>query len=308
MNFPSPIPSARVVDDPFELAGGTPLVQLRNVVPQGSANVWLKLDQLNPTGSTKDRVVEELLRGGEGQEFVVASTGNLGISVAAYGARIGARVTVVMPRGMSLERRATIRGYEAKLELTSAEGGLDEAVARARILTSERNAKFVDPFLVSNRAGAGLGTEILDAMRGLSLAAIVCTVGTGATLRALAQVLRAERSNVRVIAVEAASSPVLSRGEVGPSKIQGSSNSVSVRDAIVGLYGEVVSVADLDAHRMRTRLASEEGLLAGMSTGANVVAALHVAANLASDAHVVTLQCDSGERYFSVAEHFSDAP
>lgn len=307
MTLPSPASTARVVDDPFELVGETPLVRLRHASDTTNRSVWLKLEHLNPTSSVKDREAGRALRAHPSGELVVATTGNLGIALAARCAREGRKLAVVMPRGMSLERRATLRAYEVELVLSPADGGLDGAMRVASALARERGATFVDPFELATSAALALGDEILADMAGLRIDAVVSTVGSGGTLRGMATAIRAAHPNVRIVAVEAASSPVLSRSLAGPSKIQGAVNSRAARAVVANAFDEIIGVSDDDAYRAKSLLAHREGVLAGMSTGANVAAAIEVARRMPAGANVVTLQCDTGERYFSLEEFFAHA-
>jgi cysteine synthase A len=295
-----------VVGSVLELIGRTPLVRLARMSPAGGASVVAKLESKNPGGSVKDRpalaMVEAAERAGllkAGATLVEATSGNTGISLAMIAAVRGYRCVLVMPGDMSLERRHIVRAYGATLVLTPAEDGMSGAVARAEDIRRTTPGAFM-PRQFENAANPEAharttAREILDAV-GESLTAFVAGVGTGGTITGVGRVLKKERPGVRVVAVEPAASPVLSGGAPGMHGIQGIGAGFvpAVLDRTV--IDEVLAVGDVAAERSAERLAREEGLLVGPSSGANVHAAMEVARR-SSGGVVVTVLCDTGERY-----------
>ncbi len=298
--------SDAMVGSVLELVGRTPLVRLGRLSPAGGATVAGKLESKNPGGSVKDRpalamieAAERAGRLGAGATIVEATSGNTGISLAMIAAVRGYRCVLVMPDDMSLERRHILRAYGADLVLTPAEQGMSGAVERAEQLLRTTPGAFM-PRQFDNPANpdahaATTAREILDAAGG-SLAAFVAGVGTGGTITGVGRVLKKERPGVRVVAVEPAASAVLSGGAAGMHGIQGIGAGFVPPVLDRAVVDEVVTVGDVAAGRMAERLAREEGLLVGISSGANVHAAVEVARGL-NGGVVVTVLCDTGERY-----------
>jgi cysteine synthase A len=299
--------SAGVRDGVFELVGATPLVRLRNVAADGGAELLAKLEARNPSGSVKDRpalamVLEAERQGllGKGSTIVEATSGNTGISLAMLAAVRGYRCTLVMPEDMSVTRQATLRAYGAELVLTKAQDGMRGAVEEAeRILARTRHAFMPRQFDNPENPRCHERTtavEIWEATSG-KLDAFVAGVGTGGTLTGVARGLRARGAAARMIAVEPKASAVLSGGKPGLHGIQGLGAGFVPSVLEVSQIDEVVAVSDLDAERMTARLSREEGLFVGPSSGANVHAAARLASRMRSDQRVVTILCDTGERY-----------
>ncbi len=290
----------------LELVGRTPLVRLGKVGPKSGAAVVAKLEVKNPGASVKDRpalaMIEAAERAGEigpGAVIVEATSGNTGISLAMISAVRGYRCMLVMPEDMSLERRYVLRAYGAEIVLTQAEQGMAGAVARAEQIARVTRGAFM-PRQFSNQANPlaherTTAREILDAV-GDELVAFVAGVGTGGTITGVGRVIRRERPSVRVIAVEPQASAVLSGKPAGMHGIQGLGAGFvpDILDRTV--IDRVVTVNDVAADVMAGRLAREEGLLVGPSSGANVHAACEIAAEMA-DGIVITILCDTGERY-----------
>jgi len=299
----------------LELVGETPLLRLRRVVPEGAAEVCAKLELENPGGSVKDRpalrmVLAAEARGelapgpkGEPPTIVEATSGNTGISLAMIAAVRGFRCVVVMPEDMSLERCRILKEYGAEIVLTPAAEGMSGAVERARHIRkntkgSWSSSQFDNP---DNPAAHEEGTaeEILRQTHG-ELSAFVAGVGTGGTLSGVGRVLKAKVPSVRIVAVEPQASAVLSGGEPGLHALQGLGAGFVPRNFDRSVVDEIVRVNDVAADKMVRRLAREEGLLVGPSSGANVLAAIEIAQKLGSKnerARVVTILPDSGERY-----------
>jgi cysteine synthase A len=297
----------RVADDALALIANTPLVRLGRVAPAGGATVWAKAELLNPAGSVKDRpalsmILEAERAGklGEGATIVEATSGNTGISLAMIAAVRGYRCVLVMPEDMSLERRYILRAYGADIVLTSATDGMTGAVARARQVLEETPGAFM-PSQFANPANPlaherGTALEILEQTGG-EIAAFVSGVGTGGTITGVGRTLREKLGkNVTIIAVEPTASAVLSGKPAGMHGIQGLGAGFVPEILERNLLDRVVEVSDVAAERMARRLAREEGLLVGPSSGANVHVACELAAELGKG-NVVTILCDSGERY-----------
>jgi cysteine synthase A len=304
-----------VVDDILALVGGTPLVRLRRLGGDAErAVVWAKMEEANPGGSTKDRIalamVDEAERDGRlrpGGVVVEPTSGNTGISLAMVCAVRGYRCILTMPASMSLERRQLLEAFGAECVLTPEERQMEGAIERAGEIARSIEGAFL-PGQFDNPANPRVhaettAAEILDAMAGLSIDAFVAGVGTGGTISGVGEVLR-RRSATRIVAVEPASCATISRGERGPSKIQGLAAGFVPGNYRSSVVDEVRVVADGDAWAMKELLAKREGLLLGISAGAAVVAAREVARDLGPGKNVVTVLPDTGERYFSLAEYF----
>jgi len=308
---------APVVDNVLALIGRTPLIRLRRVVPEGAATVWGKAEYLNPGGSVKDRICLAMLDQAEaegrleaGATVVEPTSGNTGVGLALVSAVRGYRLTLTMPASMSLERRQLLQAYGAEVVLTEPERVMEGAIAEARRRVDTEGAfmpqQFDNPANPTAHA-EGTAQEILDAFEADGAPgpdAFVAAVGTGGTISGVGRVLKARRPDARLVAVEPAASPVLAGGAPGPTKIQGIGAGFVPRnyDPVVD---QPLQVDDRDAWEMKNRLAREEGILVGISAGANVAAAIRVATELGAGHDVVTILCDTGERYFSLDEYFS---
>jgi cysteine synthase A len=299
--FPGP-----VIEDALDLVGGTPLVRLARVSPPGGGVVWGKLESHNLAGSVKDRPALAMVEAaeasgalGSGGTIIEATSGNTGISLAMIAAVRGYRCVLVMPDDMSLERRYILRAYGAEVVLTPALEGMHGAVLRAKtLLASTAGAWMPKQFENPENPSAHARTtaEEILAQTGGDVAAFVAGVGTGGTLTGVGRVLR-ERlgASVQIIAVEPQGSAVISGAEPGLHGIQGLGAGFVPAILDRSLITRVVTVGDVVAERMASRLAREEGLLVGPSAGANVHAAAEIAKSVSG--RVVTILCDSGERY-----------
>ena len=296
------------VNHAYELIGYTPVVRLNRIVPEGSATIFLKLESANPGGSVKDRIALSMIEDAEtkgvlkpGMKVLEATSGNTGIGLAFVAAAKGYGFTLVMPDTMTQERRSLVKAYGAELVLTPGSLGMKGAVDKAEELAK------ADPtyFLVrqfDNPANPEIhrrttALEILEQVPELD--AFVAGIGTGGTITGVGEVLAQKKPGVLVVAVEPVDSPLLTQGKTGPHKIQGiGANfvpSILNRDA----FQRIEDVGYEDSLRVARRLAREEGLLTGISTGAIVHAALKVAAELGAGKTVVAVLCDTGERYLS---------
>ncbi len=295
-----------IADSVLDLVGRTPLVRLGRIAG-AACEVLGKLEARNPAGSVKDRTAlamvvaaESAGKLGPGSVLVEATSGNTGISLAMIAAVRRYRCVLVMPEDMSLARRYLVRAYGAEVVLTPAIDGMSGAVARAEALVAATPGavmlrQFDNPANPAIHA-ATTGREILQQTAG-RIDAFVTGVGTGGTLTGVARVLRAEVPGVQLVAVEPAASAVLSGGRPGLHGIQGLGAGFVPAVLDRTAYDRVVTVTDVAAERMQSRLAREEGLLVGPSAGANVYAALAVGTALGPRARVVTMLCDTGERY-----------
>jgi cysteine synthase A len=299
-----------IAETVVDVVGGTPLVRLNRVVPAGGARVLAKMESLNPGGSVKDRIavamIEEAERDGRlkpGATIVEPTSGNTGIGLAMVAAARGYRLILTMPEDMSLERRQLLARFGATLHLTPAIEGMTGAVFAAQELLRE-HPDFFMPQQFENPANPAVherttAREIL-AQTGGEIDAFVAAIGTGGTITGVGHVLKRELDSVLVVGVEPAKSPVLQGGRVRPHAIQGIGASFVPALLDREVVDRLLSVEDREATTMAGRLAREEGLLGGISSGANVVAAGRIAAELGPGKTVVTVLCDTGERYLSV--------
>ena len=298
-----------IVDSLLELIGRTPLLRLHRVVPAGAAEVLGKLELLNPGGSVKDRIAKSMIEAAEldgslqpGDVIVEPTSGNTGVGLALVAAAKGYRLILTMPEDYSVERRRLFERYGAELQLTPAIEGMSGAVFAAEEL-AQRPRHFM-PQQFQNAANPEVHrrttAEEIWAATGGRLDAFVAGVGTGGTLTGVGEVLRQRHPSIRILAVEPEKSPVLRGGRFGLHGIQGIGASFVPGVLNRDVYDEVLGVTDQDAYAMTARLSREEGVLLGISSGANVLAAVRVAEELGAGKRVVTILCDTGERYLSV--------
>ncbi len=298
-----------------ELIGNTPLVRLNRLSDEGMAAIYAKVESFNPGGSVKDRIclnmINEAERAGRlkpGSTIVEPTSGNTGIGLALVAAVRGYRLILVMPESMSMERASLLSSYGAQLVLTAAWEGMRGSIKEAESIMSQNPSYFM-PDQFSNPANPAMhrmttAPEIWDALEG-KVDAFVAAVGTGGTITGCGEVLKERNPNVKIVAVEPSGSPVLSGGEPGPHKIQGIGAGFVPKVLNRSILDGVVTVTDDEAYQTSKLLAKKEGLLVGISSGANVFAAQKVARELGPGKNVVTILCDTGERYISIEKYFN---
>ena len=303
----------RIARNITEIVGRTPLVQL-NRIPQAEGcvgNIVMKLESMNPAASVKDRIGTNMINAAEeegliapGKTLLVEPTsGNTGIALAMVAAAKGYRLVLTMPDTMSSERRAMLRAYGAELQLTPGIEGMNGAIRQAqKIVDTTSHAYMLQQFRNPGNARIHRDTTAVEIWQDTDgkVDMVVAGIGTGGTITGIAEFIKARRPNFKVIAVEPASSPVLSGGRPGPHKIQGIGAGFVPQILKVELIDEVIAVTDSEAIAYGRRLAREEGLLSGISTGAALCAAIQVAKRKENKGRfIVLIQPSFGERYLS---------
>lgn len=295
----------------LDLIGNTPTVRLSKIAGEGSAEVWAKLEGFNPGRSVKDRPALAMIEDAEkkgalkrGMTIVEPTSGNTGIGLAMVAAVKGYRIILTMPESMTLERRRLLEAYGADLVLTPADKGMKGALAKAdEILAS--GPEFFKPDQFGNPANPEVhrrttAKEILAFTGSREIDAFVAGIGTGGTITGVGEVLTKKFRNIRIVAVEPAGSPLLSGGQPGPHAIQGIGPNFVPSILNTKIYDEIIQVTNDDAADMTARLANEEGLLVGISSGAACWAALQVATRMGKGKRIVTLFPDVGDRYLTM--------
>ena len=303
---------AKIVNSIVEAIGETPLVRLNRLDEGLPGNVAVTLEFYNPAGSVKDRIGRAIIDAAEesgalkpGGTIVEGTSGNTGIALAMVGAARGYRVILTMPETMSAERRVLLRAYGAQIVLTPGTEGMRGAVEKAKeIVANTENAILASQF--SNEANPAIhykttGPEIWEATDG-KVDIFVAGIGTGGTISGSGKYLKEQNPNIKVVAVEPKDSPLLSEGRVGPHKIQGLGANFVPETLDRGIYDSVTAVSGDDAMRTSRQLATQEGILGGISSGAAVWAALEEAKKSENkDKLIVAIVPDFGERYISTA-------
>jgi cysteine synthase A len=307
--------TAKAHADITELIGGTPLVRLNRLSKPGSATIYAKVESFNPGGSIKDRICLNMINEAErlgklkpGGTIVEPTSGNTGIGLALVAAVRGYKLILVMPESMSMERASLLSSYGAQLVLTAAWEGMKGSIKEAESIVAQ-NPSYYMPDQFSNPANPAMhrkttGPEIVDALEG-RVDAFVAAVGTGGTITGCGEVIKERNPAAKIVAVEPAGSPVLSGGDPGPHKIQGIGAGFVPKVLNRTLLDRVVTVTDDEAYQTAKLLAKKEGLLVGISAGANVFAAQKIAEELGPGKNVVTILCDTGERYISIEKYFN---
>lgn len=297
-----------------ELIGGTPLLEVKRIEKELKldANIFVKLELFNPGGSAKDRIAKSMIDDAEekgllkeGSVIIEPTSGNTGIGLSAIAAARGYRIIIVMPETMSIERRKLMKAYGAELVLTEGAKGMKGAIAKAEELAKEIPNSFI-PSQFTNPANPAVhekttGVEIYNDTDG-KVDIFVAGVGTGGTISGVGKYLKSKNQNVKVVAVEPAGSPVLSKGEAGAHKIQGIGAGFVPETLDTKVYDEVIPVENEDAFEMGRLIARTEGILVGISSGAALWAAVELAKRPENKGKtIVAFLPDTGERYLSTA-------
>lgn len=302
----------RTFDKITDLIGGTPILKLNNYIALNElpANIYAKLEYFNPAGSVKDRIAKAMIDDAEakgalkpGAVIIEPTSGNTGIGLAAVAASKGYRIILTMPETMSVERRNLLKAYGAELVLTDGAKGMNGAIAKAEELAQQIEGGFI-PSQFTNSANPTAhfnttGPEIWEDTDG-KVDIFVAGVGTGGTVSGVGKYLKSKNPNVKVVAVEPAGSPVLSKGVAGPHKIQGIGAGFVPETLDTKIYDEIIAVENEDAFATGRTLARKEGLLVGISSGAAVYAATQLAKRPENKGkNIVVLLPDTGDRYLS---------
>lgn len=302
----------KVVQNIAELIGNTPLLKLNRLAPKNGASVYLKLEFFNPSKSVKDRAAFNMIITAEqkgllkkGATIIEPTSGNTGIGLAMNAAARGYRSILVMPDTMTKERINLLKAYGAEVVLTPGDEKMPGSIKKAQELAKEISNSYL-PMQFENEANPdahrhSTALEIVEAMKeiGKPLSAFVATAGTGGTITGTGEVLKEHYSHLQVHVVEPAGSPVLSGGKPGKHKLVGTSPGFIPDILNQDVYDQIHNITDEDAYTITRRLASEEGILVGPSSGAACFAAIEVAKTLGPDDIVVCIACDTGERYLS---------
>ncbi|MCY9592448.1 cysteine synthase A [Paenibacillus chitinolyticus] len=303
---------AKLVQSITQLIGNTPLVKLNRIVPEDSAEIYVKLEFQNPGASVKDRIAISMIETAEqegklkpGDTIVEPTSGNTGIGLAMVAAAKGYRAILVMPETMSMERRNLLRAYGAELVLTPGAEGMKGAIRKAEELQAENPDYFI-PQQFKNQANVKIhrettGPEIVEAIKGHDgkLDAFIAGIGTGGTITGTGEVLRENFPGIKIVAVEPSASPVLSGGKPGPHKIQGIGAGFVPDILNTEIYDQIIPVDNEDAFETSRSVARQEGILGGISSGAAIFAALKVAKELGPGKRVIAVIPSNGERYLS---------
>jgi cysteine synthase len=302
----------KVVNNIADLIGDTPLVKLNRLAPKDGASVYLKLEYFNPSKSVKDRAAFNMIIEAEkagnlvpGSTIIEPTSGNTGIGLAMNAAARGYKSIIVMPDTMTAERISILKAYGAEVVLTPGDEKMPGAIKKALELASDIPNSYV-PMQFENEANSDAhrhttAVEIIEAMKeiGKPLAAFVATAGTGGTITGTGETLKEHYGNLTVHVVEPKGSPVLSGGKPGKHKLVGTSPGFIPEILNQDVYDEIHQIRDEDAYDISRRLATEEGILVGPSSGGACFAAIEVAKRLSPDQVVVCIACDTGERYLS---------
>lgn len=301
----------RIYDNLADTFGNTPLVRVPRLAAGIDATLLVKMESFNPAGSVKDRIGVAMIEAAErdgrlraGMTILEPTSGNTGIALAFVAAAKGYSCILVMPETMTIERRNLLRAYGAQVVLTPGSEGMKGAIARAEAIRAQHPERYFVPAQFDNPANPQIhrrttAEEIWRDTDG-AVDVVVSAIGTGGTITGVGQVLKERKPGVAMIAVEPDASPVLSGGAPGPHKIQGTGAGFVPSILDTAIYAEVVRVTDADAIATARRAAREEGMLVGISSGANLWAALEIAKRASSRGKtIVTFACDTGERYLS---------
>ena len=302
----------KIYNSVTELIGGTPLLKANNFIKANGlkANIFVKLEYFNPAGSVKDRIAKAMIEQAEkdgklkpGATIIEPTSGNTAIGLASVAAARGYKAILTMPETMSVERRNLLKAYGAKIVLTDGSKGMKGAIAKAEELAKETPNSFI-PEQFANPANpaaheATTGPEIYNDLDG-KVDAFIAGVGTGGTLSGVGHYLKNQDKDIRVVAVEPATSPVLSKGQAGPHKIQGIGAGFVPETLDTKVYDEVIAVPNEDAFKYGRQFSHVEGVLIGISSGAALAAAIELAKRPEFEGkNIVALLPDTGDRYLS---------
>ncbi|MFD1068176.1 cysteine synthase A [Oceanobacillus locisalsi] len=297
-----------VVNNISGLIGETPIVKLRNITDENSADVYVKLEFMNPGSSVKDRIAAAMVEAAEesgdlkpGDTIIEPTSGNTGIGLAMVATAKGYQTILVMPDTMSKERRNLLKAYGAKLVLTPGAEGMKGAIAKANELQEEND--YFMPQQFNNPANPEIhekttGKEIVEQMPD-GLDAFISGIGTGGTITGAGKVLKKHYNDVKIYAVEPEDSPVLSGGNPGPHKIQGIGAGFTPKVLDTAIYDDVLPIGNEESFEAARKVATTNGILGGISSGAAVAAAVKVAKDLGKGKKVLAILPDNGERYLS---------
>ncbi len=287
----------------IELIGNTPLINLEKI----DKNIFVKLENKNPGGSIKDRAVLGMILGAEekgllkaGDRIVEATSGNTGIATAMIGKSRGYQVTIIMPESMSVERRSIIKAYGAELILTEAAKGMQGTIDKMNELLATGNYKSLGQF--DNRDNPDYhykttGPEIYTELRDVDI--FVAGIGTGGTLSGIGSYLKDQNPNVKVYGIEPEASPIITKGQAGPHKIQGIGANFIPKNYFADIVDDLILISDDEAYEMVRQVANDEGILLGISAGANIAAAKRLAERFPNK-KVVTVAPDGADKYMSM--------
>ncbi|GLC29227.1 cysteine synthase A [Clostridium omnivorum] len=298
-----------IYNSALEMIGKTPILKLNNLIDENMGEVYLKLENKNPAGSVKDRAALGMIERAEkdgiikaGDTIVEPTSGNTGIALSMIGRLKGYKVIIVMPETMSLERRSMIKAYGAELVLTEGAKGMKGAIAKAQEISEEGKGIYIPQQFINsanpNKHYETTAEEIVEDLKDIDV--FVSAVGTGGTVSGVGKRLKEINKLIKVVAVEPAKSPVLSGGEPGPHKIQGIGAGFVPDNFNKDVIDDIVTVTEEEAFETARLVASKEGVLIGISSGANVAIALKMAKKLGKGSKVVTIACDGGEKYLSM--------
>ncbi len=302
----------KVVNNIAELIGDTPLVKLNRIKVESGADVYVKLESTNPSGSVKDRAAYNMIIEAEkanllkkGSTIIEPTSGNTGIGLAMNAAARGYKAVFIMPDNATTERISLMQAYGAKVVLTPSADKMPGSIKKAEELASEIENSFI-PMQFENEANPDIhrtttAQEIIEATKEMNrnLTAFVCTAGTGGTVTGTGEALKEYDENISIHVVEPSGSPVLSGGKPGKHKLVGTSPGFIPPVLNTDIYNEIIKIEDKEAYDMVHELAHKEGMLLGPSGGASVFAAIQVANKLSADDLVICIAPDSGERYLS---------
>lgn len=298
-----------IYNNVLEMIGNTPMLKLNKMMSEGMADIYIKLEKFNPGGSVKDRaalgMIEKAEKTGDlkpGYTIVEPTSGNTGIGLAMVGRLKGYRVIIVMPDTMSVERRNMIRAYGAQLVLTEGAKGMKGAIARAEEIAKGRKDYFI-PMQFANPANPekhyeATAEEIIKDVPDIDV--LIASVGTAGTVIGVGRKLKEMKKDIKIIAVEPEKSPVISGGQPGPHKIQGIGPGFIPDIYDSSVVDEVITVSDEEAFEFAKRIANLEGILVGISSGANAAIAVKIAQKLGKGKKIVTIAPDGGEKYMSM--------